>query len=199
MSDMDHNNKDYLRKAYKNFSELVYVVSTKELEFFIIKGDFTPYFNCEMKKMLAKINEEKSEILDAGVFFNTKGEITLIDAELVGRFIEDNYSLKMAEYYKNTSLNKIIRGVVNGSEKSRRDFVSISYFILYDTLNKLYKTISCKDANMIIYKNRFDLEDYQKDDCTIVVAVLLILEDLCKYIGVDRHKMVREVKHKIYK
>ena len=199
MSDMDYNNKDYLKKAYKNFSELVYIVSTKELQFFIIKGEFTSNFNYKMKKMLSEINEEKSEMLDAGVFFNTKGEITLIDAELVGRFIEDNYSLKMVEYYKSTSLNKIIRNVVNGSEKSRRDFISISYFILYDTLNELYKTISCKDSNMVIYKNRFALEDYNKDDYTMVVAVLLILEDLCKYIGVDRHKMLRELKSKIYK
>ena len=33
----------------------------------------------------------------------------------------------------------------------------------------------------------------------MVIAVLLILEDLCKYIGVDRHKMVKEIKGKIYK
>jgi len=199
MSEMDSNNKNYLNKAYKNFSELVYVVSAKELEFFIIKGEFTSYFNSRMKKMMAEINDEKSEILDAGVFFNTKGEITLIDAEIVGKFIEDSYTLKMLAYYKNTSLNRIIRGVVNGTEKSKSDFILISYSILYNTLNELYKNISCKQTNMIIYKNRFALEDYIKGDCTIVIAVLLILEDLCKYIGVDRYKMLKEINTKIYK
>jgi len=199
MSEMDSNNKKYLNKAYKNFSELVYVVSAKELEFFIIKGEFTSYFNSRMKKMMSEINEEKSEILDAGVFFNTKGEITLIDKEIVGKFIEDSYTLKMLEYYKNTSLNRIIKGIVNGTEKSKGDFILISYSILYNTLNELYKNISCKQTNMIIYKNRFALEDYKKGDCTIIIAVLLILEDLCKYIGVDRYKMLKELKTKIYK
>ena len=199
MSDMENNNKDYLKKVYKNFSDLVYVVSAKELEGFITKGEFTSFFNYRMKQMLAEISEDRNGILDAGVFFNTKGEITLIDAGVVGKFIEDNYSLKMVEYYKNTSLNKIIREVVNGSEKSKGDFILISYSILYNIINELYKTISCKKTSMIIYKNRYDLEDYHKDNCTIIIAVLLILEDLCKYIGVNRHLMVNRIKGKIYK
>jgi len=198
MSEMDGNNKNYLNKAYKNFLELVYIVSAKELELFITKGEFTSYFNGRMKKIVAEINEEKNGVLDAGVFFNTKGEITLIDVETVGKYIEDNYNLKMVDYYKNTSLNRIIREIVNGSEKSKGDFILISYSILYDIINKLYKTISCKKTSMIIYRNRFDLEDYHKDDCTMVIAVLLILEDLCKYIGVNRYKMIREIKIKIY-
>jgi len=199
MRDMDYNNKSYLNKSYKNFSELVYVVSTKELQYFITKGEFTSFFNYRMKKMLSEISAQKSGLLDAGVFFNTDGEITLIDAEIVGRFIQNNYGLKMLEYYKNTSLNKIIRGVVNGSEKAKGDFILISFSILYDTLKELYKTISCKKDNTVVYKNRYSLEDYNKEDCTIVIAVLLILEDLCKYIGVDRHKMMTEIKTNIYK
>ncbi|MGH4050640.1 MAG: hypothetical protein ACREVX_04690 [Clostridium sp.] len=198
MCDIDGNNKDYLNKPYKSFSKLVYVASVKELEVFIIKGEFTSYFNYRMKKIIAEINEEKSDILDAGVFFNTKGEITLIDAKIVGKFIEDNYSLKMLEYYKNTSLNKIIRGIVNGSEKSKGDFILISYSILYDTLNELYKTISCKKTSMVIYRNRYALEDYKENDCTMVIAAQIILENLCKYIGINRHKMVNIIKTKIY-
>ncbi|MCB2293407.1 hypothetical protein LGK95_07715 [Clostridium algoriphilum] len=199
MNEIDGDNKSHLNKAYKSFSELVYVVSAKELEFFITKGEFTSYFNNRMKKILSEINEEKNGILDVGVFFNTKGEITLIDAETLGKFIEDNYALKMVEYYKNTSLNRIIREVVNGSEKAKGDFILISYSILYDTLNELYKTISCKKSSLIIYKNRYALDDYPNDDCTMVIAALLILEDLCKYIGVNRYKMMKQIKEKIYK
>jgi hypothetical protein len=198
MNEMDYNNKSYLKRAYKNFSEVVYVVATKELEYFITKGEFTSSFNYRIKKMLIELREEKNEFLDAGVFFNTEGEITLIDAEIVGRFIEDNYKLKMMEYYKNASLNRIVREVINGSEKSRGDFALISYSILYDTLNELYKTISCKKSSTIIYKNRYALEEYNKEDATMIIAVLLILEDLCKYIGMDRHKMMKEIKEKIY-
>lgn len=198
MSDMDYNNKSYLNKRYKNFSDLVYVVSTKELQYFITKGEFTSFFNYRMKKMLSKIDDQNNELLDAGVFFNTEGEITLIDAEIVGRFIKDTYEIKMLEFYKSTSLNKIIREVVNGSEKAKGDFILISYSILFNTLKDLYKTISCKKDNSIVYKNRYALEDYLKEDCIMVIAVLLILEDLCKYIGVDRHKMVKEIKVKIY-
>jgi len=198
MSDMEYNNKSYLNKAYKKFSDLVYVVATKELQYFIIKGEFTSFFNYRMKRMVSEISEQKNELLDGSVFFNTEGEITLIDAEIVGRFIQNNYELKMLEYYKNTSLNKILREVINGSEKAKGDFIFISYTLLYNTLKELYKTISCKKNSSIIYKNRYGLEDYQKDDCTMIIAVLLILEDLCKYIGVDRHKMVKEIKEKIY-
>ncbi|MGH4122927.1 MAG: hypothetical protein ACREV6_08365 [Clostridium sp.] len=199
MSYMDYNNKSYLNKAYKNFSELVYVVSTKELQYFITKGEFTSFFNYRMKKMLSEISDQKNGLVDASIFFNTDGEITLIDAEIVGKFIQDNYRLKMLEYYKNTSLNRIVREVVNGSEKAKGDFILISYSILYNTLKELYKTISCKKDNSIVYKNRYDLEAYYKDDCTMIIAVLLILEDLCKYIGVDRYKMLKEIKEKKYK
>lgn len=198
MSNMENNDKKHLKKIYKKFSDLVYVVSTKELESFITKGEFTSFFNYKMKQMISESNE-KNESLDAGIFFNTEGEITLIDAGVVGKFIENNYTFKMLEYYKNTSLNKIIREVVNGSKKSKVDFILISYSILYDTLNELYKTISCKQASKIIFKNRYALEDYNKDDCTMIIASLLILEDLCRYIGVDRYKMVNELKNKIYK
>ena len=107
-------------------------------------------------------------------------------------------NLKMLEFYKSRSLNKIIREVVNGSEKAKGDFILISYSILHNTLKELYKTISCKKDNSIVYKNRYALEDYQKEDCTMVIAVLIILEDLCKYIGVDRHKMMKEIMLKIY-
>lgn len=198
-SGMDYNNKSYLNKRYKTFSELVYVVSTKELQYFITKGEFTSFFNYKMKKKLTEIGDSKNKILDVGLFFNTDGEITLIDAEIVGRFIEQSYELKMLEYYKNTSLNKIIREVVNGSEKAKGDFILISYSILYSTLMELYKTISCNIQNAIIYKKQYELEDYNKEDCTIILAVLLILEDLCKYIGVDRNKMMNEIKENIYK
>ena len=198
MSNMENNDKKHLKKIYKKFSDLVYVVSTKELEFFITKGEFTSFFNYKMKQMLSESNE-KNEILDVGVFFNTKGEITLINAGVVGKFIENNYTLKMLEYYKNISLNKIIKEVVNGSQKSKTDFILISYAILYGTLNELYKSISCNHANKVIFKNRYDLEEYNKEDCTIIIASLLILEDLCRYIGVDRYKMVKAVKNKTYK
>jgi len=198
MSDMDYNNKSYLNKVYKKFSDLVYVVATKELQYFIIKGEFTSFFNYKIKRMVSEISEQKNGLLDGSVFFNTEGEITLIDAEIVGRFIQDSYELKMLEYYKNTSLNKILREVINGSEKAKGDFIFISYTILYNTLKELYKTISCKKDSSIVYKNRYALEDYHKDDCTMIIAVLLILEDLCKYIGVDRHKMVKEIKENIY-
>lgn len=196
---MDYNNKSYLNKIYKNFSELVYVVSTKELQYFITKGEFTSFFNYTMKKKLAERPDSKNGILDAGVFFNTEGEVTLIDAEIVGKFIQEKYEFKILEYYKNTSLNKIVREVVNGSGKAKGDFILISYSILHSTLMELYKTISCKEQNTIIYKNRYGLEDYNKENCTIIIAVLLILEDLCKYIGVDRHIMMKELKGKIYK
>ena len=201
MRNMENNDKDYLKKIYKNFSDLVYVVAKKELESFITKGEFTSFFNYKMKQMLSEVNENenKSKILDVGVYFNTKGEITLIDAGILGKFIENNYTLKMLEYYKNTSLNNIIRGVVNGTEKSKVDFIFVSYSILYDTLKKLYISINCKQVDKTIYINRYALEDYNKDDCTIIITSLLILEDLCKYIGIDRHKMVKELKNKIYK
>ncbi len=199
MSDMDNNSKSYLNKAYKNFSDLVFIVSTKELQSFITKGEFTSFFSYKIRRMLSEIGDPQNGLLDASVFFNTEGEITLIDAEIVGKFIQDNYGIKMLDYYKNTSLNQIIRGVVNGSDKAKGDFILISYSILYDTFRELYKTISCKKHNTIVYKNRYSLEDYQNEDSTLVIAVLLILEDLCKYIGVDRHKMVNGIKGKIYK
>lgn len=197
MSTMDHNKKDYLNKSYKNFSELIHAAATRELEYFILKGEFTSAFNYRVKKMLEELRRERGEFLDASVFFNTKGEITLIDAQIVGRFIQDNYKVKVEDYYKNVSLNKIIRQVVNGSEKVKADFTSLSYSILYDTLNELYKNISCKKEDLIIYKNRYALDNYHNTDVVMVIQVLLILEDLCKYIGIERHKMLHYIQRNI--
>jgi hypothetical protein len=129
--------KEYMKKIYKKFSDFVAVASARELEYFILDSSFTSSFNYRMKKLIEEVKKERNDGIEFSILFNTDGEIVLIDANLIGRYIGNNYNITIEDYYKNTSLNKIIRDVINGSEKAQKDFVTISYSILYHTLKTI--------------------------------------------------------------
>lgn len=177
--------KEHLKRNYKSFSEFLSVVCSRELEYFILDSKFTSAFNYRMKKFIEEVKKEGKDDIEFSVIFNTQGEVVLIDANIIGGYVSNNYSVSMDKFYKGAALNKIIREVINGNEKSKKDFIIISYDIIYKTLEELYKDIKYKKEILNTYVEKYNLEGFKKETIPIVVAVLLITEDICKYLSFD--------------
>jgi len=186
-----------MKKLYRKFSDFVAVASARELEYFILDSKFTSNFNYNMKKLSDEIKEEKNGDFGFTILFNTNGEVALINGDIIGKHIGNRYNLTIEEYYKNTKLNKIVRDVINGSDKSKKDFIDISFSILYNTLGTIYNEIKCKKETVDSYKTIYFLEDYHENDIGAVIACILIVEDICKYIGIQENLMVEAVKDAI--
>ena len=182
--------KDKINNVFRNFSEFVAIAAERELESFIIDANYTSSFNYRMKKLLEEIKREKKSDLEFSVLFNTKGEIALISPKIVGDFISDCYKGLMMQYYKNTNLDTIINKVLSGNEKAKRDFVIVSYKTLYKVLDELYEEIKCRKDIMYKYMMSFNLRNLNLKDTPLKISVLLILEDICKYMGVGKPHLI---------
>lgn len=192
-------NKEFMKKVYRSFSDFVAISAEKELEYFVLDSKFTSSFNYRMKKMLEEIKAEKSNDIEFSILFNTNQEIVLINADIIGKHIGNNYNIKVEEYYKDASLNKIVRNVINGSEKSQKDFIIVSYSILYNTIDTIYSEIKCRKDLMEIYINDFGINKYKEKDIGAVIVCLLILEDICRYIGIRENILLSTVKEVVCK
>lgn len=178
--------KEYLKKIYKHFADFIAIAASRELEYFVLDSKFTTAFNSRMKKIVQDIKREGKNSIELSILFNTDEEIVLIDANIIGRFVANNYTITIEEYYKDSSLNKIVRDVINGNNKVQKDFMLISYNILYNILQETYKEIKYKKDIIQKYKQKFGIENYSKDDIAIRIATFLILEDVGKYINIDK-------------
>lgn len=186
-------NKEFMKKVYRKFSDFISIASSRELEYFVLDSKFTSSFNCRMKKMMEEIKKEKNEDIEFSILFNTNGEIVLIDANIIGKYIGNCYNIKIEEYYKNASLNKIIKDVINSSEKSQKDFVTVSYSILYHILETIYTEIRCKKNIVDKYKKDYLLSDYRGEDIGAVIASILVVEDISRYIGIRENLVLQAV------
>lgn len=189
-------NKDFMKKAYRNFTQFVEEASFRELAYFVLDSKFTSMFNCRMKELVGEINIDGKSIIEASVIFNTNGEVALIDGAILGKYVGNNYGVNMESSYKNITLNKVVKHVVNGSEKAQKDFIAISYNILYKTFNELYKEVKCRKDLCEKYKEQYLISDYRGSDIAIVLCSLLILEDICKYLGIKPKLMLDYIKNK---
>ena len=183
---MNMNNKDFMKKVYRNFSGLVEAASSRELAYFILDSKFTSRFNCKMRELFSEIDSQGKSIIDASVMFNTHGEVALIDAAIIGKYIGNNYRINIEESYKDITLNKVVKHVVNGSEKVQKDFITVSYSILYKTFKEMYQEVKCRKDLCLRYRETFLMLEYKEKDVAIVLCSLLILEDICKYLGIKR-------------
>lgn len=192
-------NREFMRKVYRHFGDFVAVASARELEYLIMDARYTSGFSYRMRKILDEISGVEKDITGLSIFFNTEGDVAIIDANIVGRFIADRYCVMIEEYYKNAAINKIIRNVVNGSDKVQKDFLIVSYNVLYDTFEELYRDIKCRKDLINSIKKSFNLLDYKEGDVSVVIAVLLILEDICKYIGIKGEKLTNIIEDRVQK
>ncbi len=192
-------NKDYLKKIYKQFSIFIETATARELEYFVLDAKYTSTFNKRVKELVEEVEKESKKDVNISVIFDTNGEIALIAADVLGKYIGDCYNLTMGNYYKEESLNRVVREVINGSEKAQVDFVRVSYAVMYNVLGGLYSEIKCRKEVMDGYKESYGLVSYEKQDLVLIVLSLLIIEDICRYIGIKPEaflKCIQHIKHK---
>lgn len=177
-------NKGFMKKVYKDFGEFVAVAVVRELDFFILEAKYTSNFNYNVKKVMDNLKQEGKDQVSFCVIFNTQGEIAIIDGVLVGNHIAKIYKEKLENYYKGKNLNSIIRATINSQEKVQRDFAILSYKIIYETLHEIYSNITYKKEISLSLKKWYDISDLNSSDIGVILLALLILEDICRYIGI---------------
>ncbi|MDF2505315.1 MAG: hypothetical protein K0R06_2809 [Clostridium sp.] len=178
-------NNDYLGKLFKNFYDFISVSSSRELEYIVFDAEYTTNFNSKMKELLKDIRKQDKKDIDFTIMFNTKGEIAIIDSKIVGKYIGNYYNIQMEQHYKGIKLNKIVRDVINGKDKVKSDFIVISYKIIYKVLEEIYRDIKYNKSILNEYKNRYEFNNYRGKDISIIIISILILEDICNYIGIE--------------
>ncbi|KEI06898.1 hypothetical protein [Clostridium botulinum] len=181
---MENNEK--LSDTYKNFKNFLGTSVSKELEYFILDSRFTSEFNYRMKKLFDEIRNQNRREIEFSIIFNTKGEISLIDSLIVGEFIADDYVVNLQRNYKNVQLNKILKEILNGSEKVKNDFVLVSCIVLYDIVEMIYKDIKCRIDIIHYYANKYKLNIEDNRHIASIVIMILIMEDICGYMNVDK-------------
>lgn len=191
--------KDFIRKVYRHFKDFIAVAAARELEYLILDARYTSAFSYRMKNIINDISETGKGVASFSVLFNTEGEVAVINENIVGSFIADRYCTMIEEYYKNAALNKIVRNVVNGNEKVQKDFLFLSYNVLYGTFDELYKEITCRKDVLNSIKKSFNIPNYKEEDVSVVAGVLLILEDICKYIGIKGEMLLHVIDERLQK
>lgn len=168
--------KAYLRKSYKEFGDFIAVAVSNELEHFVLSASFTSYFNRQMKALTDEIEKRSNltGLTSIGIIFNTNDEVMIIDAHIIGQFIADKCEILLNEYYKTNSLNKIVSSIVNGTDKAKRSFIIIIHDALTETLKEIYKEIRYKKEVALYYGQKSAID----------IISLLILEDVCIYLGI---------------
>jgi len=172
-----------LNKKYANFSELIAAASARELGFMIINAEYTKAFNIRLKKIISELDEKQRALASISCMFNTKGDIAIIDEALVGQYISIRYKSTMEEHYRGTHLNKIASAVIDGGEKRVLDFLSLSYDVLYEILSEIYKEIKYRKDVLQIHKEKYNISSYNKEDNVMVTIILMIIEDIIKYLS----------------
>ena len=176
--------KDYLNKINRKFAKFVEVAAIKEQDYFILDAIYTNEFNVKVKELFKELELEGKNDFGVSVMFDTRGDIVLIDAGIIGKYIASCYNYYISNYYKEDSLNRIIMEVINGGDKVQIDFIRVSYSVIYNILAGLYKEIRCKKEILKQYKNKFGFHNDYYNDEVIIITSLLILEDISKYITI---------------
>ncbi len=187
-------NREYLRKPYKNFTNLVEECTKRELQYFVLDACYSGNFNRQLKGIVESIGSMGKTTIEAAVLFNTDGEIAIISAELLGKFIGYTYTVSLLNYYKVSSLNRIAKAVVNGSEKGQRDFIAVSYEALIHCLKEMYSEIKYRKELLESTKAEYGIRAYNNKDRAHVVISILILEDICSYLGIKREYLTGFIK-----
>lgn len=184
-------NRNHIRKAYEKFPEFLADSSKRQLEFIILDSKFSNDFNDGIKKMIKELkNDGKGEVAEVAVFFNTKGEVAVIDAGILGNYVSDRFTNLIESYYGGVKINEIVRKVLNGTEKAVKDFLVLSQMVVYRCLREIYTEIACRKETIERYKHSYFLGNYDEVDLPIVLISLLILEDVCKYLGIKREMLI---------
>lgn len=177
--------KEFMKKVYRNFGDFVRVATSRELQYLILDGKYTSDFNYRMKQLTEDLRNKRKVSVDFIVFFNTHGEISIINEELLGSYVADRYKVEMTNHYRISDLNHIVKLVVNSGPRAQKDFVYISFSILYLIFKEIYKEIRYKKEVGNLYIELFNIPKQEGHHLPLTICSLLVCEDICRYLGIN--------------
>ncbi|GFZ33683.1 hypothetical protein CSC2_42090 [Clostridium zeae] len=178
-------NNDFMKKTYNNFSDFVRVASSRELSYFLLDAKYTSGFSSQMNRLISELRKEGNLAADFVMFFNTDGEIAIFDEDLLGTYIGDRFLAEIESKYGNKNLNYIIKSVINNSDSVQKDFAQVCYEVIVNILDEIYMEMKYKKDLGEFYKKTLSLDDESIDNLPLKIAALLIVEDMCRYLGIN--------------
>lgn len=183
-------NINYVENSNKEFMRFMETSISTEIDCYIIDSSFTKDFNTRLIHVMEEIRRGNPDI-EFSIIFNVNREISLIDSLILGSFAADLYSVYMSQYYKSSDLQTILNYMHKESDSEKRKFIINSVDVLYDIFNEMFKDIGCNKSVLCKYQEYYNLRELKEKKSSLIVLVILILEDMCNYFGI-RNSLLME-------
>ncbi|WP_286908372.1 hypothetical protein [Clostridium sp. UBA1652] len=169
----------------KSFFEFINLVCAREVEYFMLESNYTTKFNNNIKQIIEELKTIGKISVEFMVLFNTKGEIALINEEIIGSYVGEILIENLKTTYKHTDIDTLIGLSEKYSYEEKQTFIINIYEDLCRILNEIYKDIKYRKEVAESYKNRYSLANVREDMLPMSIATILILEDICAYLSFD--------------
>ena len=169
----------------KGFFEFVNLVSARELEYFIFESSYTTKFNNGIKDIVEDLKKQGKINIEFMILFNTKGEIALINEEIIGGYVGENLIQDLKQNYNIENINELIDDMEKKSYEEKQEFIEIIYRSLCRILNEIYKEVKYRKEIEESYRKRYIIEKINGQELPIAIVSILIVEDICAYLSFD--------------
>lgn len=182
-------NLNYVEDSNKYFMEFMEQVISTEIDSYIINSNFTREFNKRLIEVMDEIRKSNPDI-EFSIIFNVNKEISLIDSLILGKFTVDLYCIYMSKYYKSKDLQTILNYMYNEDDAQKKRFIVNSMHVFYNIFNEMFKDIKYNKSVFCKYKRYYSLSELEDKKSSLIVLVILILEDMCKYFKIKNSLII---------
>lgn len=182
-------NLNYVENSNKDFMEFMEQVISTEIDSYIIDSSFTKEFNKRLIEVMDEIRKSNPDI-EFSIIFNVDKEISLIDSLILGNFAVDLYFIYMSKYYRSKDLDTILNYMHNEDDAQKKRFIVNSMHVFYNIFNEMFKDIKFNKSVFCKYKKYYNLSEVKSNKNSLMVLVILILEDICKYFKIRNSLLV---------
>lgn len=182
-------NLNYVENSNKDFMEFMERVISTEIDSYIIDSNFTKEFNKRLIEIMDEIRKSNPDI-EFSIIFNVDEEISLIDSLILGKFTVDLYLIYMSKYYRSKDLQTILNYMHNEDDGEKRIFVVNSINVFFNIFNEMFKDIKYNKSVFCKYEKYYSLGELNSKKNSLMVLVILILEDMCKYFKIKNSILI---------
>ncbi|MCD2346315.1 hypothetical protein [Clostridium guangxiense] len=182
-------NINYVENLNKEFMEFMETAISNEIDCYVIDSNFTKEFNKRLIEVMEEIRKGNPDI-EFSIIFNVDKEISLIDSLIIGNFAADLYSVYMSKYYKTKDLQTILNYMHSENDAEKRRFIINSINVFYNIFNEMFKTIKCNKSIFCKYEKYYNLRELKEKKTPLMVLVILILEDMCKFFKIRNSLLI---------
>lgn len=182
-------NINYVENSNKEFMEFIETVISNEIDCYIVDSRFTKEFNKRLIEVMEEIRKGNPDI-EFSIIFNVDKEVSLIDSLILGNFAGDLYSVYMSKYYKSKDLQTILNYMHSEDDAEKKKFITNSISVFYDIFNEMFKEIKYNKSVFSKYEEYYNLSKLEKNKNSLMVLVILILEDMCRYFKIKNSLLI---------